>query len=147
MQILYCYCMFSRMIWGEISTDMFLRNATTISYLLSKTLLSLINSSLSKTFTYSPAAFPYLCISNSLALSLTFSSGIYGTSAVAATHVPSSLADSLPWSTSPGPDVTSTAEQRLQNKSSLWICTNKLEVFSCHQLLVLWIMILKDSPC
>ena len=146
MQILYCYCMFSRMIWGEITTDVFPKNITANGYLLNKTLLSLINSSLSKTSMYIQVVFPYLCSTNSLALSLTFYSGIYGTSAVAATHVPSSLADSLPWSTSPGPDVTSTAEQRLQNKSSLWICTNKLEVLSCHQLFALWITILKDSP-
>lgn len=111
--------MFSRMIWGEISTDMFPKNIIANSYLLNKTFLSLINSSLSKTFTYGQAVFPYLRTSNSLAVSLTIYSGIYGISAVAATHVPSSLADSLPWSTSPGPDVTSTAEQRLQNKSSL----------------------------
>lgn len=112
--------MFSRMIWGEISTDMFLKNITANSYLLNKTLLRLINSSLSKIFRYSTVRQPSLIYAPvSLALSLTFYSGIYGTSAVAATHIPSSLADSLPWSTSPGPDVTSTAEQRLQNKSSL----------------------------
>lgn len=145
MQIQYCYYVFSRIIWGEISADMFPKNITANGYLLSKTLLSLINSSLSKASMYSQVVFPYLCTSNS-ALSLTFYSGIYGTSAVAATHVPSSLADSLPWSTSPGPDATSTAEQRLQNKSSVWIRTNKLEALSCHQLLVLWITILKDPP-
>lgn len=145
MQILYCYCMFSRMIWGEISTDMFPKNITANSYLLNKTLLSLINSSLSKTLMYCQVVFPYLCTSNSLAFSdILFWNIRYLCSS--ATHVPSSLADSLPWSTSPGPDVTSTAEQRLQNKSSLWICTNKLEVLSCHQLLVLWIMILKGPP-
>lgn len=82
MQILYCYCMFSRMIWGEISTDMFPKNITANSYLLNKTLLGLINSSLSKTLMYCQVVFPYLCTSNSLAFSLTFYSGIYGTSAV-----------------------------------------------------------------
>jgi len=98
---------------------MFPKSITANSYLLNKALLSLINSSVCKASKYSQVVFPYLHTSNSPALSPTFYSGIYGTSAAAATHVPSSLADSLPWSTSPGPDVTSTAEQRLQNKSSL----------------------------